>query len=102
MKPSLFVTALDESIKFGQEARLMLTFAGNEDALHIQPLAYTRVEDSGFRIDIRTSDIIATDLVDDVLYVDSDVIETAELQVKEAGKTWREDPYDGINDDYEK
>ena len=102
MKPSLFATALDEAIKFGAEARLMLTFPGNEDALHIQPLAYTRVEDSGFRIEIRTSDIIATDLVDDVLYVDSDVVETAELQVKEAGKAWREDPYDGINDEYEK
>lgn len=102
MKPSLFGTALDEAIKFGPEARLMLTFPGNEDALHIQPLAYTRVEESGFRIEIRTSDIIATDLVDDVLYVDSDVVETAELQVKEAGKSWREDPYDGISDEYEK
>ena len=102
MKPSLFAAALDESIRFGAEARLMLTFQGNEDALHIQPLAYTRVEDTGFRIDIRTSDIVATDLVDDVLYVDAGVVETAELQVKESGRSWREDPYDGINDEYEK
>jgi len=99
MKPSLFATALDEAIRFGSSARLVLTFPGNEDALHIYPLAYTRIEDSGFRIEIRTSDIIAADLVDDMLFVDSNAIETAELQVKEKGKVWQEDTFEGIGDD---
>jgi len=103
MKASLLAAALDEAIRFGAEARLVLTFPGNEDALHVHPLAYSRVEDSGFRIDIRTSDLIAADMVDDVLFVDSAAIETAELQVKERGKAWSEDSYEGISDDeYEK
>ncbi len=99
MKASLFAAALDEGIRFGAEARLVLTFPGNEDALHVHPLAYSRIDDTGFRIEIRTSDLVAEDMVDDVLFVDASAIETAELQVKEKGKAWREEPFEGISDD---
>ncbi len=99
MHPKLFEAALEESIRFGPAARLVLTFPGNEEALHIHPLAYTQVEDTGFRVEIRTSDVTEADLVDDVIFVDSGVIETVELQVKQAGVAWKDEPYESYGDE---
>jgi len=98
MHPKLFEAALEESIRFGPAARLVLTFPGNEDALHIHPLAFTRIEESGFRVEIRASGVPEVDLVDDVVFVDSGVVETVELQVKQAGLVWQDEPYEGYGD----
>ncbi len=98
MRPSLFAAALDEAIKFGPQARLVLTFPGNEDAMHLHPLAYTRL-DEGFRIEIRVSDYVDSEMVDDVIFLDSDAVETVELQVKPKGKVWNDEPYLGAEED---
>jgi hypothetical protein len=96
MRRALFQAALDEAIKFGSAARLVLTFPGNEEALHLQPLAYTRVEDGGFRIEIRPSQYDGDEIVDDIIFMDCDAIETVELQVKPQGCVWQDEPYQGI------
>ncbi|MCG8404353.1 MAG: hypothetical protein MI923_04050 [Phycisphaerales bacterium] len=96
MRSKLFESALEEAIRFGSAARLVLTFPGNEDAMHIHPLAYTKIEDSGFRVEIRISDYIDSDMVDDVIFVDSESIESVELQVKQKGKVWQDEPYEDI------
>lgn len=96
MRSKLFESALEEAIRFGSAARLVLTFPGNEDAMHIHPLAYTKIEDSGFRIEIRISDYIDSDMVDDVIFVDAESIESVELQVKQKGKVWQDEPYEDI------
>ncbi len=96
MTPTLLQTALDEAIKFGPAARLVLTFAGNEEALHIHPLAYNRIEDSGFRIEVRVSQFDDAEVVDDVIFLDSKVVETIELQVKQKGGVWQDEPYQGM------
>ncbi|HWL95347.1 MAG TPA: hypothetical protein VNT79_17645, partial [Phycisphaerae bacterium] len=62
MRASLFAAALDEAIKFGPQARLVLTFPGNEDAMHLHPLAYTKI-DGGFRVEIRVSDYVDSEMV---------------------------------------
>ncbi len=94
MQAVLFQAALDEAIRFGASARMVLTFPGNEDAMHIYPLAYSKVGDSGFRIEIRVSDYIDDEMVDDVMFVDSGSIETVELQVKQKGGVWKDEPYE--------
>jgi hypothetical protein len=93
LRSKLFQTALDEAIKFGSAARLVLTFPGNEEALHIHPLAYTTIEDGGFRIEIRPSQFDDQEVMDDVIFVDSDAVETVELQVKQRGSVWQDEPY---------
>jgi hypothetical protein len=101
MRAKLFETALDEAIKFGPAARLVLTFPGNEDAMHLHPLAYSKVEDSGFRVEIRVSKYDDAEVVDDVIFVDSASIETVELQVKQKGGVWQDEPFEGIGDEEE-
>ena len=101
MRPKLFETALDEAIRFGPAARLVLTFPGNEDALHIHPLAYSKIEETGFRVEIRASDGGENDLVDDVVFLDSGSVETVELQVKQPGGVWSDENYEGYGDELE-
>ena len=96
MRPKLLEAALDEAIRFGPAARLVVTFPGNEDAMHIHPLAYTKIEQAGFRVEVRVSDYAEEDLVDDIVFVDSSSIETIELQVKQNGAVWKDEPYEGI------
>lgn len=93
MSPELFEAALDEAIRFGSSARLVLTFPGNEDALHIHPLAYTKIGVTGYRIEIRVSDYVADDMVDDVIFSEASAIESVELQVKAQGAVWQDEPY---------
>lgn len=101
MTPKLFETALDEAIKFGPAARLVLTFPGNEDAMHLHPLAYTRIEACGFRVEIRVSKYDDVEVVDDVIFVDATSVETVELQVKQKGGVWQDEPFQGIGDEEE-
>ncbi|MFQ5424414.1 MAG: hypothetical protein ACE5F9_10595 [Phycisphaerae bacterium] len=99
MQADLFHAALDESLKFGPRARLVLTFPGNEDTLHIHPLTYNRIGADGFRIEIRVSQYDDVEVVDDVVFVNADVIETVELQVKQTGVVWKDEPYAGMGDE---
>jgi hypothetical protein len=96
MRAKLFQTALDEALKFGPSARLVLTFPGNEDSMHLHPLAYNIIEGTGFRIEIRVSQFDDAEVVDDVVFVDSDAVETVELQVKQKGAVWKDEPFTGI------
>ncbi len=98
MSPALFATALEEAIKFGPAARLVLTFPGNEDAMHVHTLAYEKVEDSGFRIEIRVSRFDDAEVVDDVIFVDAASVETVELQVKQKGSVWQDEPFHGMDE----
>ena len=98
MSPKLLESALDEAIRFGPAARVVLTFPGNEDAMHVHPLAYGKIEDGGFRIEVRVSDYIDSEMVDDVIFVDASSIETVELQVKLKGKVWKDEPYEDVPD----
>jgi len=100
MSPNLFETALEEAIKFGPSARLVVTFPGNEDALHMHPLAFNRIEAGGFRIEVRVSEFDEPDVVDDVIFVDAAAVETVELQVKQQGAVWKDEPF-GIEGDGE-
>ncbi len=97
MQTRLLEAALDEAIRFGPAARLVLTFPGNENALHMHPLAYSLVGESGFRIEIRVSDYEDVEIVDDVVFVDPESIETVELQVKQKGAVWQDEPYEDAN-----
>lgn len=99
MRAKLFETALDEAIKFGPAARLVLTFPGNADAMHLHPLAYNKVDDGGFRIEIRVSKYDDAEVVDDVIFVDAEAIETVELQVKQKGGIWQDEPFQDIGDE---
>ncbi len=99
MGPDLFQSALDEAIRFGPSARLVLTFPGGEDELPIQALAYTRVGESGFRVEIRVSDLVDSEIVDDVVFVDARSIETVELQVKQQGKVWQDERYEDVGEE---
>ena len=99
MHSKLFAAALDEAIKFGPAARLVLTFPAHEDAMHIHPLAYNKIEDGGFRIEVRVSSFDDAEVVDDVIFVDAGSIETVELQVKQKGSVWQDEPYQGIGDE---
>jgi len=99
MNPKLFQTALDEALKFGPAARLVMTFPGNEDAMHLHPLAYNRIEESGFRIEVRVSTFDDAEVVDDVIFVDAEAVETVELQVKQQGSVWQDEPFQNTEDD---
>lgn len=99
MRPLLFETALEEAIKFGPAARLVLTFPGNEDAMHLHPLAYNKIEESGFRVEIRVSRFDDAEVVDDVIFCDAESVETVELQVKEKGRVWQDEPFSGIGEE---
>jgi hypothetical protein len=101
MRCKLFQAALDEAIKFGSAARLVLTFPANEEALHIYPLAYNRVDEGGFRIEIRVSQFDDAEVVDDVIFVDAEAVETVELQVKQAGSVWQDEPCQGMGGEEE-
>lgn len=98
MRASLFAAALDEAIKFGPQARLVLTFPGNEDAMHLHPLAYGKL-DGGFRIEIRVSDYVDSEMVDDVIFLDAEAVETVELQVKPKGKVWTDEPFENAEEE---
>ena len=99
MNPKLFQTALDEALKFGPAARLVMTFPGNEDAMHLHPLAYNRIEESGFRIEVRVSTFDDAEVVDDVIFVEAGAVETVELQVKQQGSVWQDEPFQHTEDD---
>jgi hypothetical protein len=99
MNPKLFQTALDEALKFGPAARLVMTFPGNEDAMHLHPLAYNRIEESGFRIEVRVSTFDDAEVVDDVIFVEAGAVETVELQVKQQGSVWQDEPFQSSEDD---
>ena len=99
MHAKLFAAALDEAIRFGPAARLVLTFPGNEEALHIHPLAYNSVEQTGFRVEVRVSSFDDAEVVDDVIFVDAGALETVELQVKQKGSVWQDEPYEDIEDE---
>jgi len=101
MKSKLFQTALDEALKFGPAARLVITFPGNEDAMHLHPLAYNRIEDTGFRIEVRVSTFDDAEVVDDVIFVEADAVETVELQVKQQGSVWQDEPFQDMNEEPE-
>jgi len=88
MNPKLFQTAwMKPEVRTG--ARLVMTFPGNEDAMHLHPLAYNRIEESGFRIEVRVSTFDDAEVVDDVIFVDAEAVETVELQVKQQGSVCR-------------
>ena len=93
MKSKLFETALQEAVRFGPSARLLLTFVGNEEALHLHPLAFEKIEEGGFRIEVRVSRYDDAEVVDDVIFLDAEVVETAELQVKQKGAIWEDLPF---------
>lgn len=99
MRAELFQSSLEEALKFGSRARLVLTFPGNDDTLHIHPLAYNKIGTDGFRIEIRVSQYDDAAVVDDVVFVDSAAIETVELQVKQTGSVWQDEPYAGMGDE---
>lgn len=101
MRPALFEAALEEALKFGPAARLVLTFPGNEDAMHLHPLAFNKVEGGGFRVEIRVSKYDDAEVVDDVIFVDAESIETVELQVKQQGAVWQDEPFAGMEDEGE-
>jgi len=101
MHAKLFETALDEAIKFGPSARLVLTFPGNEDAMHMHPLAYNKIGDTGYRVEIRVSSFDDAEVVDDVIFVDAGSVETVELQVKEKGRVWKDEPFQDVGDEEE-
>lgn len=101
MHSDLLEAAIDESLKWGAAARLVVTFPGNEDTLHIHPLTYNRVGESGFRIEIRVSQFDDAEVVDDVIFVDAGAVETIELQVKQKGSVWNDEPYAGMDDEPE-
>jgi hypothetical protein len=96
MRAKLFQTALDEAIQFGPAARLVLTFPGDDSSLHLHPLAYNIVEPGAFRVEVRVSTFDDDEVVDDVLFLDSDAVETVELQVKQKGAVWHDEPFEGI------
>lgn len=96
MSPELLEAALDEAIRFGSAARLVLTFPGNEDAMHMHPLTYSKIGQQGYRIEIRVSEYDDEEMVDDVVFTEATSIETAELQVKQNGAVWRDEPYEGM------
>jgi hypothetical protein len=98
MQPKLFQAALDEAIKFGPAARLVLTFPGNEDAMHLHPLAYSRIEDNGFRVEVRVPSYDDEEIVDDIIFMDAVAVETVELQVKPQGSVWQDEPYQNLDD----
>jgi hypothetical protein len=98
MRATLFAAALDEAIKCGPQGRLVLTFPGNEDAMHLHPLAYSKL-DGGFRIEIRVSDYVDSEMVDDVIFLDADAVETVELQVKPKGKVWTDEPFESAEEE---
>lgn len=97
MRPKLLESALDEAIRFGSAARLVLTFPGNEDAMHLHPLAYSMIEEGGFRIEIRVSDYVDKEMVDDIVFVDAEAIETVELQVKQEGAVWQDEKFEDLS-----
>lgn len=99
MRCELFETAITEAIRFGPAARLLLTFSGTPDALHIHPLAYTRIGEDGFRIEIRISQYDDAEVVDDVFFLDAESVETVELQVKQKGTVWQDEPYQDYGQD---
>ena len=99
MRPKLFETALDEAIKFGPAARLVITFPGNDEAMHIHPLAYNKIEDGGFRIEIRVSKYDDAEVVDDFIFVDAVSVETIELQVKQQGAVWQDEPFQSMGEE---
>src|SRR6185436_6689888 len=99
MRSKLFETALEEAIKFGPAARLVLTFPGNSDAMHIHPLAFNKIDDVGFRIEIRVSKYDDAEVVDDVIFVDATSVETVEMQVKQKGGIWQDEPFQDIRDE---
>jgi len=101
MRASLFKASLDEAIRFGPAARLVLTFPGNEDAMHLHPLAYATIEETGFRIEVRVSSFDDAEVVDDVIFVDAGAIETVELQVKQKGGVWQDEPFQGDEEEEE-
>jgi hypothetical protein len=101
MNSKLFQTALDEALKFGPAARLVITFPGNEDAMHLHPLAYNRIEEDGFRIEVRVSTFDDAEVVDDVIFLNTGAVETVELQVKQQGSVWQDEPFQGMNEEPE-
>jgi hypothetical protein len=77
----------------------VLTFPGNEDAMHLHPLAYTRVNDVGFRIEVRVPSFDDEEIVDDIIFMDAAAVETVELQVKPQGSVWQDEPYGNVEDE---
>jgi hypothetical protein len=67
--------------------------------MHMHPLAYNRIADKGFRIEIRVSKYDDDEVVDDVIFLDAGAIETAELQVKQQGSVWQDEPFQGMADE---
>jgi hypothetical protein len=96
MSPELLEAALDEAIRFGPAARLVLTFPGNEEAMHIHPLTYSKIGRQGYRIEIRVSELDDEEMVDDVVFTEATSIETVELQVKQSGAVWRDESYEDL------
>ena len=99
MTHELLASALDEAVSFGPAARLVLTFPGNDSTLHLHPLTYNRIGEGGFRIEVRVSTYDDNEVVDDVIFVDAASVETVELQIKEKGKVWHDEPYAELDDD---
>ena len=65
------------------------------------PLAYNIVDGSGFRVEIRVSQFDDAEVVDDVVFLDASSVETVELQVKQKGAVWHDEPFTGIEGDPE-
>jgi hypothetical protein len=101
MQANLFQMALDEAMKFGPAARLVLTFPGCEDAMHLHPLAYNKLGDGGYRIEVRVSSFDDAEVVDDVFFLDAESVETVELQVKQKGSVWQDEPFHDAEEDRE-
>lgn len=96
MQSDLLKCALDEAMKFGPAARLLVTFNGGEDSVQIHPLAYEQVGQTGFRIELRVSQFDDAEVVDDVLFIDAQSVESVELQVKQKGAVWKDEPYPDV------
>lgn len=101
MRAELFEAALDEAIRFGLAAKLVVTFPGDESPVEIHPLDYSKLGDDGFRIEIRVSRFDDADVVDHVVFVDAAAVESVELLVKPKGSVWQDEPMPELGDEAE-
>lgn len=99
MRADLFEEALEEAIRYGRAAKLVVTFPGDEALLNMQPLDFKKVGDAGFKIEIHVSDQEDSDVVDHLVFVDAEAVESVELLVKPQGSVWQDQPTPEMEDE---
>ena len=99
MRAELFEKALDEAIRFGRAARLVVMFPHDEAPGHMYPLDYEKVGDAGYRIEIQVSRHDDADVVDHIVFVDAESVESVELLVKPKGSVWQDEPMPELDDE---